>query len=91
MVLLKPLPEAVRESVEALVGCIAGAPILADLQNMVQDAGLVDRAFTDKGQAVEAMLPENDPLIDHLLSLLPAGTKPSDYITSMIISARKSA
>lgn len=91
MVLLKPLPEAVRESVEALVGCIAGAPILADLQAMVQEAGLVDRSFADKGQAVEAMLPENDPLIDHLLGLLPAGTKPSDYITSMIISARKSA
>lgn len=91
MVLLKPLPEAVRESVEALVGCIAGAPILADLQAMVQEAGLVDRAFADKGQAVEAMLPENDPLIDHLLGLLPSGTKPSDYITSMIISARKSA
>ena len=91
MVLLKPLPEAVRESVEALVGCIAGAPILADLQAMVQEAGLVDRAFADKGQAVEAMLPVDDPLIDHLLGLLPAGTKPSDYVTSMIISARRSA
>lgn len=91
MVLLKPLPEAVRESVEALVGCIAGAPILADLQKMVSAAGLVDRAFTDKGQAVEAMLPVDDPLIDHLLGLIPAGTKPSDYITSMIISARKPA
>ncbi len=91
MVLLKPLPEAVRESVEALVGCIAGAPILDDLQNMVLAAGLVDRAFTDKGKALEAMLPVDDPLIDHLLGLLPAGTKPSDYITSMIISARKLA
>lgn len=91
MVLLKPLPEVVRESVEALVGCIAGAPILADLQAMVQAAGLVEGAFADKGQAVEAMLPVDDPLIDHLLGLLPAGTKPSDYITSMIISARKSA
>ena len=28
MVLLKPLPEAVRESVEALVGCIAGAALV---------------------------------------------------------------
>ena len=37
------------------------------------------------------MLPVDDPLIDHLLGLLPAGTKPSDFITSMIISARKSA
>ena len=37
------------------------------------------------------MLPVDDPMTDHLLGLLPAGTKPSDYITSMIISARKSA
>ena len=91
MVLLQPLPESVRESVEALVGCIAGAPILVDLQNMVAASGLVDRVFADKGEAVEAMLPVDDPMTDHLLGLLPAGTKPSDYITSMIISARKSA
>ncbi len=91
MVLLKALPAAVRESVEALVGCIAGAPILDDLKTMVLAAGLVDRAFTDKGEAVEAMLPGDDPLIAHLLSLLPVGTQPSDYVTSMIISARKSA
>jgi hypothetical protein len=56
---------------------------------MVLAAGLVDRAFTDKGEAVEAMLPVDDPMTSHLLGLLPAGTKPSDYITSMIISARK--
>ena len=78
-----------QESVEALVGCIAGAPLLTDVQDMVQAAGLADRAFTPKGEAIEAMLPADDPLIDHLLGLLPAGTKPSDYITSMIISARK--
>jgi hypothetical protein len=28
-------------------------------------------------------------MTDHLLGLLPAGTRPSDYITSLIISARK--
>ena len=91
MVLLSPLPEAVQESVQALVGCIAGAPLLTDLQDMTAAAGLVDRAFTPKGEAIEAMLPVDDPLIDHLLALLPAGTKPSDFITSMIISARKPA
>lgn len=91
MVLLQPLPGAVRESVEALVGCIAGAPVLEDLKNMVAASGLVDGAFADKGEAVEAMLPANDPMTDHLLGLLPEGTKPSDFITSMIISARKSA
>lgn len=91
MVLLKPLPEAVRDSVEALVGCVAGAPILDDLKTMVGASGLVDPTFTDKGEAVEAMLPVDDPMTDHLLGLLPAGTKPSGFITSMLISARKLA
>jgi len=89
MVLLRPLPEVVRESVEALVGCISGAPLLDELQHMVSASGLVDPVFTHKGEAVEAMLPVNDPMTDHLLGLLPAGTRPSDYVTSMIISARK--
>lgn len=89
MVLLRPLPEAVRESVEALVGCIAGAALLEDLHRMVSASGLVDQTFTPKGEAVEAMLPVEDPMTDHLLGLLPEGTRPSHYITSLIISARK--
>ena len=91
MVLLQPLPEAVRESVIALVGCISGAPLLADLQDMVQAAGLTDRAFLPKGEAIEAMLPMDDPMTHHLLGLLPPGTKASDFVTSLIISARKQA
>ena len=47
--------------------------------------------LTPKGEAMEAMLPVDDPLTDHLLGLLPAGTRASDYVTSMIISARKPA
>lgn len=53
--------------------------------------GLLDRNWTYKEEAGEAMLPMDDPMTDHLLGLLPAGTQPSDYITSMIMAARKSA
>jgi SAM-dependent methyltransferase len=91
MVLLRPLPQAVRESVEALVGCVAGAAVVDDLRGMVLASGLVDLILAPKGEAVEAMLPVDDPMTDHLLSLLPAGTRASDYVTSMIISARKPA
>jgi arsenite methyltransferase len=89
MVLLQPLPEALRESVEALVGCIAGAALKTDLEGMMARAGLVDAALRPKAGAVEAMLPAGDPMTDHLLGLLPAGTKHSDFIASLIISARK--
>lgn len=91
MVLLKPLPEPVRESVEALVGCIAGAALVDDLRHMVLAAGLTNLTLESKEGAVDAMLPSADPMTGHLLGLLPAGTQPSDFITSMIISARKSA
>jgi SAM-dependent methyltransferase len=89
MVLLRPLPEALKASVEALVGCIAGAALRSDLERMIDEAGLVDRTLEDKGGAVEAMLPAGDPMTEHLLGLLPAGTRPSDFIASLIISAHK--
>jgi SAM-dependent methyltransferase len=91
MVLLRPLPDAVRESVEALVGCIAGAALKADLEGMIDAAGLVERKLESKAGAVEAMLPAEDPMTAHLLGLLPEGTRPADYIASLIISARKPA
>ncbi len=90
MVLLRPLPEAVRQDVEALVGCIAGAALKADLERMMREAGLADLSLVPKEGAVEAMLPGDDPMADHLTGLLPKGTRPSDFIASLIISARKS-
>ena len=89
MVLLRPLPTSLQESVEALVGCIAGAALVDDLRTMVASAGLENLTLTPKGEAVEAMLPAGDPMTAHLLGLLPAGTRPSDFITSLIIAANK--
>ncbi len=38
---------------------------------------------------VEAMTDWNDPLYKNIVANLPAGTKPSDYVTSLEIKARK--
>jgi len=38
--LLHPLPDTIRHSVEALVGCIAGAVPVSQTETMVRDAGL---------------------------------------------------
>jgi len=89
MVLLKPLPDALRQSVEAMVGCIAGAPLLNDLQDMVRAAGLVEGRFTPKVGVVAAMLQGEDPTTKHLLALLPPNTDPEDFIASFLIFARK--
>ena len=89
MVLRQPLPDAVRLDVEALVGCIAGAALQSDLERMILAAGLVDMSLVPKEGAVEAMLPGDDPMADHLSGLIPAGSRPADFIASLIISARK--
>ena len=91
MVLLRPLPEAVRRDLEALVGCIAGAALKADLEHMIRDAGLVGLSLVPKEGAVEAMLPADDSMADHLRGLMPAGSRPADFIASLIISASKPA
>ena len=89
MVLLKPLPEALQKSVEALIGCIAGAPLLEDLRGMIRAAGLVDEQLTPKAGAVTAMLQGDDPTTTRLLALLPQNTHPEDFIASFIICARR--
>lgn len=91
MVLLQALPEAVRQNVEALVGCVAGAALQEDVARMMAEAGLVDIQLIPKPGAVEAMLPSDDPLARTLRGLLPEGVQPSDLVASMILSARKPA
>ncbi|HJU82818.1 MAG TPA: arsenite methyltransferase [Holophagaceae bacterium] len=89
MVLLRPLPEAVKDQIEAYVGCIAGASLLADVERMMGEAGLSDLAIDTHGEAIDAMLDPSDPLHADLLKELPAGTSPRDFVTSALIRARK--
>jgi ubiquinone/menaquinone biosynthesis C-methylase UbiE/N-acetylglutamate synthase-like GNAT family acetyltransferase len=89
MALHKRLPDPVRQSVEALVGCISGAPLVDDLRRMMTEAGLADLRLEPKAGAVAAMLAGDDPKARRLMELLPAGTQPGDFITSLVISARK--
>jgi SAM-dependent methyltransferase len=89
MVLLRPLPVALRQNIEALVGCISGAALKPDLERMMAEAGLVDRRLENKDGAVAAMLPSDDPMTRLLQGLIPEDSHPADYIASMIISARK--
>lgn len=87
--LLKPLPEAARASVEALVGCVAGASLVDDTQRMVDAAGLVDASFECKGGTIDSMADWSDPVFRELAGNFPEGTKPGDFVTSLSITARK--
>ncbi|MEN6576346.1 MAG: arsenite methyltransferase [Phycisphaerales bacterium] len=89
LALLKPLPEEVRQMVEALVGCIAGAVLVDQTRAIAEAAGLVDIVLTPKLGYVDAMVDWNDPLYRKIIEHLPQGAKAGDYITSLEVTARK--
>jgi SAM-dependent methyltransferase len=91
LALLQPLPSAVATMLEALVGCVAGAPLVADTERMMREAGLVDIVLTPKRDYVETMSRRNTPLYQSLATHIPEGTTPADYLTSLDITARKPA
>ncbi len=88
LALLRPLPEAVKDDVEALVGCIAGAVLVEETRRQMAAAGLTDIRLTPKPQYIEAMTDWQDPLYRRIMQSLPEGSRPTDYITSLDIAAR---
>jgi len=89
LALLEALPEAVREMVEALVGCVAGAVLVSETEGMARVAGLTDIRLNPKPGYVDALVDGQDPLYLKIMAHLPAGAKPGDYVTSLEITARK--
>jgi SAM-dependent methyltransferase len=89
LALLRPLPKKLRESVEALVGCVAGAVLVEQTRAMAKAAGLVKIALTPKAGYIENMVDWNDPLYRGIIQCLPRGVKLSSYVTSLNVEARK--
>lgn len=87
--LLKPLPAEIIKMVEALVGCIAGAVLSSDTERFAREAGLTEIVLKSKPSYVESMTDWEDPLYKKIVEHLPAGTKASDYVTSLEVQARK--
>jgi SAM-dependent methyltransferase len=90
LALLKPLPEAVVGMIEALIGCVAGAVLVAETKRMARAAGFADIVLTPQADYVTGMTDWNDPLYQQIVEHLPTGAKPADYITSLEVKARKS-
>ena len=89
LALVRELPGAIRQDVEALVGCIAGAVLVEETRQMMRDAGLAEIVLTPKNQYIDSMTDFEDPLYARIAQALPPGAKMSDYITSLDIAARK--
>lgn len=89
LALLKPLPEEVLKMVEALVGCVAGASLVSEVEEMAKSAGFEKVKLESKPQYIEAMMNWEDPLYKKIIEALPKGSKPSEFITSLDITATK--
>jgi AhpD family alkylhydroperoxidase len=83
------LPDEVLTMVQALVGCVAGAAFTSDTESMAHEAGLTDIVLKSKPAYVEAMTVWEDPLYRKIVEHLPKEAKPSDYITSLEVTASK--
>jgi len=89
LALLRPLPEKVRASLDALVGCIAGAVLVDETREMIREAGLVDAVLNPKAEYIQQMSEWADPLYQEISENLPAGMTLVDFVTSLNIEARK--
>lgn len=89
LALLRPLPEAVRVDLESLIGCIAGADLIEDIERDILAAGLTDIELVSKPGYVAAMIDSHDPLYQKIQDALPECTTAADFVTSVEITARK--
>jgi hypothetical protein len=56
---------------------------------MAREAGLDEIVLNSKSGYIDGMVDWQDPLYQKIIGNLPAGTKPSEYITSLEVTARK--
>jgi arsenite methyltransferase len=87
LALLKPLPAGVAAMVEALVGCVAGAVAVSETERMAREAGFENIVLDARSAYIDGMVDWQDPLYAKIVLELPAGAKPSDYVTSLEVTA----
>ncbi|QDU33384.1 Demethylrebeccamycin-D-glucose O-methyltransferase [Poriferisphaera corsica] len=89
IVLYKPIPQQIRDLAEAMVGCVAGAVLLDEYRNMMQQACLTDIHLKPKPEYIDTMARLKAPIYDKVADALPEGETVADYITSADIIATK--
>jgi len=89
MALLKPLPESVRQSVDAYVGCVAGAVVVDEYKRFVKDAGFEDVKATISGGSACIRPDTADPMGRALQEGIGEGASLEDYLVSVYVEGRK--
>ena len=86
IVLLRPLPEAIRTSVEAYISCLAGAMMVDDYLADVRAAGLTIESANRKAYDIKAVL-TSAPELAELTATLPTDFEPGEYVAALDLVA----
>lgn len=90
MVLLRPLPEEIRDSIIALVGCISGASSVDEIRKYIRDAGLREVSIDRNPDYIDQMTRSQSQLYKNISTRLPEDTNLGDFVTSLTVKAEKS-
>lgn len=86
--LKNPLPEAIKESVEAYVGCIAGAILIEEYRQLLLEAGFKEVRINDKDTKFLDQV-SDDPKAKPIIATLEPGQSVHNYIASVKVEAVK--
>jgi SAM-dependent methyltransferase len=86
IVLLKPLPDFVRESIDVYVGCVAGALLKDDYISAITSAGFANVKVVDEKAFAITMLEPSDPLVKSLIDKVNPSPEQVKDISGSIVS-----
>jgi len=90
IVLLNELPSAIRQSIEAYVGCLSGAEIKDKYLRTIEDAGFRNvKIIEEDGFPVDDML--NDPTAQKILKDSNVSVEEANKIVESVLSVKVSA
>jgi SAM-dependent methyltransferase len=87
--LLKELPEKIRESMEAYVGCVGGAVLIDDYRKIVEAAMLQEVRVTVTGSSACINVDTKDPIGRAVLDALGPEESLDAYVASVYVEGRK--
>ena len=90
IVLLDKLPEAVKSSVEAYVGCIAGASLKQEYLKTMEQAGFINILVQDQSEFFKDYLPD-DPVLKQVIAGLNMPEIKLRQIAETVVSVKISA
>ena len=90
LVLLKAIPEDVKQSVMAYVGCVAGAEMKADYVKMIGDAGFREVEVVEETR-YPLELDLNDATAKSIVKELKLTRKRAEELASSVVSIKVSA